>query len=95
MAIVPSSKAGQLGTKRECRSCSANFYDLNKEPPTCPKCKTPFDVHAVPELPPLEPDAEEEALEKARKKKRTRDPLDAVGRGRFDAGDEDEGPGRV
>ena len=27
-----------LGTKRVCVSCSARFYDLNKNPAICPKC---------------------------------------------------------
>ena len=26
------------GTKRSCQNCSARFYDLNKNPITCPKC---------------------------------------------------------
>jgi uncharacterized protein (TIGR02300 family) len=26
------------GTKRSCQSCGARFYDLNKDPITCPKC---------------------------------------------------------
>lgn len=28
----------ELGTKRECPSCGAKFYDLNKKPVICPKC---------------------------------------------------------
>src|SRR5262245_66619614 len=28
----------ELGTKRICASCSAKFYDLNKDPIGCPKC---------------------------------------------------------
>lgn len=31
-----------LGTKRTCRKCNANFYDLNKDPIECPKCLTTF-----------------------------------------------------
>lgn len=34
----------KLGTKRVCRKCSAPFYDLNKDPMTCPKCGKTFDV---------------------------------------------------
>ena len=26
------------GTKRSCQNCGARFYDLNKNPITCPKC---------------------------------------------------------
>ena len=37
----------ELGTKRVCASCSARFYDLNKDPITCPKCGTEFTVAAL------------------------------------------------
>jgi uncharacterized protein (TIGR02300 family) len=37
----------ELGTKRLCASCGAKFYDLNKDPITCPKCNTVFQVAAV------------------------------------------------
>ena len=29
-----------LGRKHECSECGARFYDLGKEPATCPKCGT-------------------------------------------------------
>jgi uncharacterized protein (TIGR02300 family) len=32
----------ELGTKRLCAGCGAKFYDLNKDPITCPKCSTVF-----------------------------------------------------
>jgi len=31
------------GTKRTCPSCNSHFYDLNKVPAACPKCKHQFD----------------------------------------------------
>lgn len=31
-----------IGTKRICQSCSAKFYDLDKDPIKCPKCATIF-----------------------------------------------------
>ena len=31
-----------LGTKRLCPNCGARYYDLNKDPPVCPKCGTVF-----------------------------------------------------
>ena len=31
------------GIKRNCQSCNAHFYDLNKTPAVCPKCKYQFD----------------------------------------------------
>lgn len=34
----------ELGTKRLCAGCGVRFYDLNKNPITCPKCSTPFEV---------------------------------------------------
>jgi uncharacterized protein (TIGR02300 family) len=30
------------GTKRTCLSCSSRFYDLKRDPITCPICGTPF-----------------------------------------------------
>ena len=36
----------ELGTKRMCAGCGAKFYDLNKDPITCPKCGTVFEVMA-------------------------------------------------
>lgn len=30
----------ELGTKRQCASCGARFYDLLHSPITCPKCGT-------------------------------------------------------
>ena len=32
----------ELGLKRQCMSCGAKFYDLNKDPAVCPKCGTAF-----------------------------------------------------
>jgi uncharacterized protein (TIGR02300 family) len=37
----------ELGTKRLCGECGAKFYDLNKDPITCPKCGAVFEVAAV------------------------------------------------
>ena len=37
----------ELGTKRLCASCGAKYYDLNKDPITCPKCGTVYEVVAV------------------------------------------------
>jgi len=37
----------ELGTKRQCLSCGAKFYDLNKDPIVCPKCGTVFVVQAL------------------------------------------------
>ena len=32
----------EWGKKRTCQNCGAKYYDLLKEPPTCPKCGTVF-----------------------------------------------------
>ncbi|SFK29881.1 TIGR02300 family protein [Methylocapsa palsarum] len=36
----------ELGNKHQCQNCGAKFFDLNKNPITCPKCGTIF--HAAP-----------------------------------------------
>ena len=38
----------ELGVKRQCLSCGARFYDLNKDPIVCPKCATVFQAAAAP-----------------------------------------------
>lgn len=45
----------ELGTKRVCVNCAAKFYDLNKDPITCPKCSTEFTVASL--MPRGRPDA--------------------------------------
>jgi len=37
----------ELGAKRQCESCGTKFFDLNKEPPVCPKCGAVFHVTAA------------------------------------------------
>ena len=32
----------ELGAKRQCQSCGAKFFDLNRDPIVCPKCGTAF-----------------------------------------------------
>ena len=36
-----------LGGKRQCLNCGTKFFDLNKDPITCPKCGTIFQVTAA------------------------------------------------
>jgi len=36
----------ERGTKRICQSCAGKYYDLNRAPVLCPKCKTEFDPSA-------------------------------------------------
>lgn len=37
----------ELGLKRQCMSCAAKFYDLDRDPATCPKCGTIYQATAV------------------------------------------------
>jgi uncharacterized protein (TIGR02300 family) len=39
--------SAELGTKRTCPNCAARFYDLLKDPITCPKCGTAFVAAAI------------------------------------------------
>jgi uncharacterized protein (TIGR02300 family) len=50
----------ELGTKRLCGHCGVKFYDLNKDPITCPKC------HTVMELAPVTARARPEPVSVAR-----------------------------
>jgi uncharacterized protein (TIGR02300 family) len=37
----------ELGVKRACNSCGANFYDLLRQPITCPKCGAVFTPEVI------------------------------------------------
>ncbi len=41
----------ELGSKRQCQSCGAKFFDLNKDPISCPKCGAIFQVAALSRAP--------------------------------------------
>ena len=41
----------ELGLKRQCMTCGARFYDLNRDSITCPKCGTPFQAAPLPRAP--------------------------------------------
>lgn len=43
----------ERGTKRVCGSCESKFYDLNKDPITCPMCGTVFALETAPTKPPV------------------------------------------
>ena len=57
----------QRGTKRTCQNpeCGSRFYDLNRDPITCPVCST---VYAIPVSPPVT--AAEERAKRPDAKKR-------------------------
>ena len=37
----------EFGAKRQCQNCGTKFFDLGKDPITCPKCGTVFQVVAL------------------------------------------------
>lgn len=45
----------ELGTKRDCPSCGAKFYDLSKNPVACPKCKHEYVPDAGPKAKRVKP----------------------------------------
>ena len=42
----------ELGSKRQCMSCGAKYYDLNREPAVCPKCGTVYQASSSGRAPP-------------------------------------------
>lgn len=43
----------ELGLKRQCMNCGAKFYDLARDPATCPKCGTLYQLAATRVAPPV------------------------------------------
>ena len=43
----------ELGVKRQCMNCGAKFYDLDRDPATCPKCGTIYQVATSRVAPPI------------------------------------------
>ena len=37
----------EWGAKRVCHSCGSSFYDLHRDPITCPKCGAEYDPEAI------------------------------------------------
>ncbi len=62
----------EWGTKRICQSCSAPFYDLQRDPIACPKCSATFDPEAVLKSRRAR-GTEEEVVEKPKKEKENTD----------------------
>jgi uncharacterized protein (TIGR02300 family) len=46
----PMSTKAERGTKRTCQNpeCGSRFYDLNRDPVTCPICQTVYQIEAAP-----------------------------------------------
>ena len=38
----------ELGSKWTCENCESRFFDLNRDPIICPRCKTPFHPPVLP-----------------------------------------------
>ncbi|SNY91723.1 TIGR02300 family protein [Cohaesibacter sp. ES.047] len=55
----------ELGTKRVCGECGAKYYDLNRNPITCPKCGTIFELSKSAKIEAEEVAAEEEVVVEA------------------------------
>ena len=74
------AKKAELGEKRVCPECEAKFYDLTRNPATCPMCQHSFDPAELEPAPilPLEPlapekpddDDEDDDLDEADKPKK-------------------------
>lgn len=43
----PTVAKPELGLKRQCMTCGAKFYDLGRDPITCPKCGSVFQAAAL------------------------------------------------
>jgi uncharacterized protein (TIGR02300 family) len=43
----------ELGLKRQCMSCGAKFYDLARDPATCPKCGAVYQAATSRAAPPV------------------------------------------
>ena len=58
----PMAKKAKLGEKRICPECDAKFYDLTRNPATCPMCQHSFDPAELEpqEIAPLAPESEDE-----------------------------------
>ncbi len=54
----------EWGVKRVCPKCSVRFYDLGRDPMTCPSCGTSFDVASLTQQK-TRADTPEKAIEKA------------------------------
>lgn len=39
-----SKKVAERGNKRTCPACEVRFYDLNRDPVTCPMCQAQFEL---------------------------------------------------
>lgn len=68
------------GTKRTCQSdeCGSRFYDLNRDPITCPICGSIYEIASNPAAAAAAAEAEARALRKAKKAELAADPAEAT-----------------
>lgn len=79
----------EWGTKRQCTSCGARFYDLMKPEIACPKCGTVYDPDAATKSRRSRPAAEKPA-ERAPVVEEVEAPAEAEAAGGEEAEEEDE-----
>jgi len=46
----------KFGKKRKCPACGCKFYDMHRNPPTCPRCGADASIPSVPMPEPLPAD---------------------------------------
>lgn len=71
-----------LGTKRQCQSCGAKFFDRDRKPPVCPKCERVLaeEAEAPPPAPAPPPRAARSAARATNWSSEQQGALDKVGR---------------
>jgi uncharacterized protein (TIGR02300 family) len=65
---MTAKRASERGTKRACQACAARFYDLNRDPITCPMCQAVFQAGVQGTRPDASIAAAAAAAEKAARK---------------------------
>ncbi|WP_430911055.1 TIGR02300 family protein [Methylobacterium sp. sgz302541] len=88
----------ELGLKRQCMSCGAKFYDLDRSPAVCPKCGTVYQAAAggrmaAPALAAKADDEDEELDEKAGPEIVSLDEVEASEEDGADTGSDDDADG--
>ena len=77
----------EWGVKRICSECGTRYYDMRKNPPTCPKCGTVFEaISAKAKRKPSPP----EPVAKAKKPAKPADDLELEDKVLADGGDDED-----
>ncbi|KAB2847989.1 MAG: TIGR02300 family protein [Hyphomicrobiaceae bacterium] len=64
---MSKKSAVERGTKRTCQACGSRFYDLNRDPITCPACQAVFQLSDQEKIAVAASIATERAAKKAKK----------------------------